>query len=68
MIDRKKKIRIAQILLLIFGTLIIIFTYSTREDFSDVTIVPKETQEKIKKQLNQQEGDGDVFYNIEYWA
>ena len=66
MIDRKKKIRIAQILLLTFGTLIIIFTYSSREDFSDVTIVPKETQEKIKKQLNQEKKDGDVFYNIEY--
>ena len=64
MIDRKKKIRIAQILLLTFGTLIIIFTYSSREDFSDVTIVPKETQEKIKKQLNQRRKTETSFITL----
>ena len=29
-------------------------------------IIPKETQEKIKKQLAEQSDSGDVFYNIEY--
>ena len=66
MIDRKKKIRIAQIILLIFGSLIIIFTYVIKEKSTQETIIPKATQEKIKKQLGEQANDGDIFYNIEY--
>ena len=65
MIDRKKKIRIAQIILLIFGSLIIIFTYVIKEKSTQETIVPKATQEKIKKQLGDQTNDSDIFYNIE---
>ena len=65
MIDRKK-IRIAQIILLIFGSLIIIFTYVIKEKSTQETIIPKATQEKIKKQLGDQTNNSDIFYNIEY--
>ena len=63
MIDRKKKIRIAQIILLIFGSLIIIFTYVIKEKSTQETIVPKATQEKIKKQLVAQKAQ-EVFENF----
>ncbi len=66
MIDRKKKIRISQIILLIFGSLVIIFTYVIREKSSQETIIPKATQEKIKKQLGDQENNSDVFFKIRY--
>jgi len=67
MIKRKKKLRLIQTGLLIIGTLIIIFTYFNKKETSEEIIVSKETQEKIKKQLeNINTDDSDVFYNIEY--
>ena len=67
MIERKKKLRLIQIGLLIVGTLIIIFTYFNQNETSDEKIVSRETQEKIKKQLeNSNTENSDVFYNIEY--
>ena len=65
MMTRKQKLRFTQISLLILGFLIIFFTYSDKNTSSQ-KIIPKETQEKIKKQIASQTNDGDVFYNIEY--
>jgi hypothetical protein len=65
MMTRKQKLRLTQISLLILGFLIIFFTYSDKNTSSQ-KIIPKETQEKIKKQIASQTNDGDVFYNIEY--
>ena len=67
MIERKKRLRLIQISLLIIGTLIIIFTYFNKNETSNEKIVSKETQEKIKNQLkNSNTDNSDVFYNIEY--
>ena len=63
---RKQKLRLVQISLLILGSLIIFLSYADNNNASKKIIIPKETQEKIKKQsANQMEG-GDIFYNIEY--
>ena len=64
MIERKKKLRITQFILLISGLLIIFFTYINKEKFSSEQFINIETQEKIEKQLSNQEGD--VFFDIEY--
>ena len=67
MIERKKRLRLIQISLLIIGTLIIIFTYYNKNETYNEKIVSKETQEKIKNQLkNSNTDNSDVFYNIEY--
>ena len=66
MTERKKKLRIIQISLFIFGILIIFFTYYGRENSSKDLIVPVETQQKIKKQLEGESQDKDIFFNIEY--
>ena len=66
MIKRKKRLRIIQLILLLFGTLIIFYTYVTRDKISKQQIIPKETQEKLKKQLADETKDGDVFYSIQY--
>ena len=66
MTKRKKKLRIIQFSLLLFGCLIIFFTYLDEENVSKETILSKETQEKLKKQLSKKTTEGDVFYNIEY--
>ncbi len=64
MIERKKKLRITQFILLISGLLIIFFTYINKEKFPSEQFINIETQEKIEKQLSNQEGD--VFFDIEY--
>lgn len=62
--ERKKKLRIIQFSLLIFGFIVIFFTYLNNEHDTKDKIISKEIKKKIKGQLNDQEGD--VFYNIEY--
>ena len=64
--DRKKKLRAYQILLLFLGFLIIFFTYIKKNKFSDEQIITSEAQKKIERQLAEQTSDGDVFFNIEY--
>ena len=66
MISRKKKLRIAQISLLILGLTILFFTYANKENNSSTQIISKETQERIKKDLAETSEKGDIFYNIEY--
>ena len=66
MMERKKKLRLIQLILLIFGSIVIFFTYYNKDESDRNEIVSKETQEKIKKQLADKSQDGDVFFNIEY--
>ena len=65
MIERKKKIKIIQISLLLVGMLIIFFTYIKKENTSENKIISTEAQKKIKKQMENQ-SEKDIFYNIEY--
>ena len=64
--ERKKKLRLIQLTLLLLGSIIIFFTYYKKETSLKESIIPKATQEKIKKQLAEDGGDGDVFFNISY--
>tara|TARA_B100000963_G_scaffold322763_1_gene307042 strand:+ start:2930 stop:3532 length:603 start_codon:yes stop_codon:yes gene_type:complete len=64
--NRKRKLRLIQLSLLILGSIIIFLTYSDKQNLSDKQLVPKETQEKVKKQLAQDDEKGDVFFNISY--
>ncbi len=64
--DRKKKLRLIQISLILIGTLIIFYTYSDKQTGEIDKIITKETQERIKQQVFDQPDKGDVFFNIEY--
>ena len=64
--DRKKKIRIIQLSLLLIGTIIIFLTYSDKNKNFNEQIISKAAQEKVNERLADQSQDGDVFYNIEY--
>ena len=66
MTNRKKRLRIIQAFLLLFGCLILFFTYYQKKSFSDKKIVTLENQEKVRKELGKNNHDGDVFYNIQY--
>ena len=66
MIDRKKKLRIIQLVLLTLGLLIIFLTYVQNQRSLEDEIVSSEIQNKIKKQLEIQSDEADSFYNIEY--
>ena len=66
MTKRKKRLLIIQIFLIIFSLVIIFYTYNYSNNFENEEIISKSLQEKIEKDLNNQDVDGDVFYNIEY--
>ena len=66
MTERKKKLIIIQISLLIVGSLIILFTYSDLNVSDKEKIITSETQKKIDEQLKNESQDGDIFFNIEY--
>ena len=65
MVERKKKIKIIQISLLVIGLLIIFFTYIKNDKVSEDKIITSEAQKKIKEQMENL-SEGDIFYNIEY--
>ena len=66
MTERKKKLIIIQISLLIVGSLIILFTYSDLNVSDKEKIITSETQKRIDEQLKNDSQDGDIFFNIEY--
>ena len=68
MIDRKKKLRITQITLLILGSIIIFYTYlnTDKQNKTKEIIISEETKKKIDKQFSNQTENSDLFYNIEY--
>ena len=61
MIERKKKLRITQFFLLILALLIIYLTYYNKE----ISNTDLADSEQVKKALKD-EGDDDLFFNIEY--
>ena len=65
MIERKKKIKIIQVTLLLVGILIIFFNYIKKENISDDKIFGSDSQKKVKQQMESQ-FEQDIFYNIEY--
>ena len=67
MIERKKKLRIMQLVLLMFGVLVIYATYYGNSKNSEEEIFSKTKKEEIKKLSSKNTPDkGDVFFNIEY--
>jgi len=66
MTQRKKRLLIIQIFLIIFSLVIIFYTYNYSSNFKNEEIISKSLKEKIEKDLNNQSIDGDIFYNVEY--
>ena len=64
MIERKKKLRLTQIILLILGLLIIFFTYYSKKDDQIDQIISDKKQKEIKEQFVDSNQKGDIFYNI----
>ena len=65
MINRKKKLKIIQFVLLIIGILVVFFTYYSGNT-SKERILSKKEQEKINTQLNNKTQNSNTFFNIEY--
>ena len=63
MIDRKKKLRLIQFLLLFFGISIIYLTYYDKEIKPKEELVSQKIQKKTKEGISE---DRDLFFNIEY--
>ncbi len=63
MIDRKKRLRLIQISLLLFGCLIIYLTYYNSDIDQNKEKTVKKIQKKSKENISEEK---DVFFNIEY--
>ena len=67
MIDRKKKLRLTQLFLLVLGALIIFFTYVSKETDDREDLISKSVKEKVEKQSEELlNAENDMFFNIEY--
>ena len=68
MIERKRRLIFIQLILLIFGLLILYNTYYYNKDSNpENEIISKATEEKIKTKNSENEiEEGDLFFNIEY--
>ena len=66
MIKRKKSLIIKQIILLIFGSMVLFVTFKEEKNSDSKKIISGLTEEKIKKQLARKSQNQDVFFNIEY--
>ena len=67
MIDRKKKVRITQLTLLIAGLIIIYLTYYNKNNVNDEKeLVSKSAKEVIESIDKTKDVKGDMFFDIEY--
>ncbi len=66
MIERKKKLRFIQLILLLIGTLIIFFTYVNNQKSNNSEKIPSKFQQRVQKDLENNSEKADVFYNIKY--
>ena len=65
--DRKKKLRIYQIILLISGTLIILLTFVKKNIPTEEKIISDNLKKIIEEQkLNNDSKDSNTFYNVKY--
>ena len=64
--DRKKRLRLIQISLLVLGTILIYFTYSKNIDENKDGLITKKTRDEIKGNSSNEAVDADVFYDISY--
>ncbi len=66
MTDRKKKLLVIQISLLLVGVLIIFLTYSKNISLVQEKTISTKTKKMIEEQLKDTNNESDVFKNIEY--
>mgnify|MGYP001216888082 FL=1 len=65
--DRKKKLRIYQIILLIFGTLIILLTFVKENIPTEEKIISDNLKKIIEEQKSNSDSiEGNTFYNVKY--
>ena len=66
--ERKKKLKIIQLSLLVIGLIVISITYLGNSNFSKKKFIPLEVQDKLENKINNDNDDskGNVFNNVEY--
>ena len=67
--ERKKKIRIIQLCLLLIGIITLFVTYSDKINFKNKDLLTRELNEEVENNMladKESDIEGNVFYNIEY--
>ena len=65
MIARKRRLKIIQIIFLIFGLLIIFFTYLDKKRFTKEKILSKDSEQKILKELEKNSTEAMYFMRLD---
>ena len=63
--NRKKKLKIIQLSLLVLGSVVILITYTSQNNFKE-KIISQKKKEEINSEINQNLNESSIFYNIEY--
>ncbi len=67
MMERKKKLKLIQFSLLIFGIFLIYITYYNKSSDLNKELLSKSVKEKVEKQKVDEDSDQpDLFFNVEY--
>ena len=67
MMERKKKLKLKQFSLLIFGIFLIYITYYNKSSDLNKELLSKSVKEKVEKQKVDEDSDQpDLFFNVEY--
>ena len=67
--ERKKKIRIIQLCLLLIGIITLFVTYSDKINFKNKDLLTRELNKEVENNMladKESDIEGNVFYNIEY--
>ena len=67
--ERKKKIRIIQLCLLLIGIIALFVTYSDKINFKNKDLLTRELNKEVENNMladKESDIEGNVFYNIEY--
>ena len=64
--DRKKKLRLIQVIFFLSGFFLIIITFLSKNNNGEIKIISSNEQEQIEKKLNEKNADTNIFYNVKY--
>ena len=64
--DRKKKLRLIQVIFFLSGFFLIIITFLSKNNYGEKKIISSNEQEQIEKKLNEKNPDTNIFYNVKY--
>ena len=64
--DRKKRLRVFQLIFILIGVCIVIFTFTNKKNFNQTKIIPENIKKFEAGLKKNKEAGGNIFYNVKY--